>query len=113
MAQPGGGQGVVSESQHSQGRPGRLQHQRERLPIGGAYSISSGRRRGSVLRNPCRIRPDRCGHSVMDATLIVIDSAAELARARTLVERLWNSDVPTDIARLQAQARLIEAYEEN
>ena len=49
----------------------------------------------------------------MDATLIVIDSAAELARARALVERLWNSDVPTDIARLQAQARLIEAYEEN
>jgi HTH-type transcriptional regulator/antitoxin HigA len=48
----------------------------------------------------------------MDATLIVIDSAAELARARTLVERLWNSDAPTDVARLQAQARLIEAYEE-
>ena len=47
----------------------------------------------------------------MDATLIVIDSAAELARARALVDRLWDSDDPADIARLQAQARLIEAYE--
>jgi hypothetical protein len=41
----------------------------------------------------------------MDATLIVIDSDVELARARALVDRLWNS-------RLQAQARLIAAYEE-
>ena len=47
----------------------------------------------------------------MDATLIVIDSAAELARARALVERLWQSDDPADLARLHAQARLIEAYE--
>jgi HTH-type transcriptional regulator / antitoxin HigA len=49
----------------------------------------------------------------MDATLIVIDSAAELARARALVERLWDSDEPADVARLQAQARLIAAYEES
>src|SRR5258707_14182909 len=49
----------------------------------------------------------------MDATLIVIDSDAELARARTLVNRLWDSDDPADIARLQAQARLIAAYEES
>jgi HTH-type transcriptional regulator / antitoxin HigA len=49
----------------------------------------------------------------MDATLILIDSEAELARARALVERLWQSDRPTDIARLQAQARLIAAYEES
>lgn len=48
----------------------------------------------------------------MDATLILIDSAAELARARALVERLWNSDDPADIARLEAQAALIVAYEE-
>jgi HTH-type transcriptional regulator / antitoxin HigA len=48
----------------------------------------------------------------MDATLILIDSNAELARARALVERLWNSDDPADIARLGAQARLIAAYEE-
>ena len=49
----------------------------------------------------------------MDATLIVIDSAAELARARGLVDRLWDSDKPADVARLQAQARLIAAYEES
>jgi HTH-type transcriptional regulator / antitoxin HigA len=49
----------------------------------------------------------------MDATLILIDSAAELGRARALVERLWDSKDPADVARLQAQARLIEAYEES
>jgi HTH-type transcriptional regulator / antitoxin HigA len=48
----------------------------------------------------------------MDATLILIDSDRELARARALVDRLWNSDDPSDIARLEAQARLIVAYEE-
>jgi HTH-type transcriptional regulator / antitoxin HigA len=47
----------------------------------------------------------------MDATLILIDSAAELSRARALVDRLWDSNDPADVARLQAQARLIEAYE--
>jgi HTH-type transcriptional regulator/antitoxin HigA len=48
----------------------------------------------------------------MDATLILIDSEAELVRARALVDQLWASDEPADIARLQAQARLIEVYEE-
>lgn len=48
----------------------------------------------------------------MDVTLILIDSDAELARARALVDRLWQSDEPADVARLQAQARLIAAYEE-
>ena len=48
----------------------------------------------------------------MDATLIVIDSDAELARARALVDRLMASDNPADIARLQPQARLIAAYKE-
>jgi HTH-type transcriptional regulator/antitoxin HigA len=48
----------------------------------------------------------------MDATLILIDSDSELARARALVERLWVSDAPDDVARLEAQARLIAAYEE-
>ena len=48
----------------------------------------------------------------MDATLIVIDSAAELARAQALVERLMASDNAADLARLAAQARLIAAYEE-
>jgi hypothetical protein len=43
----------------------------------------------------------------MDATLILIDGDAELARARRLVDRLWQSDVPADIAGLTAQARLI------
>ena len=48
----------------------------------------------------------------MDATVILIDSDAELARARALVDRLWDSNEPADIARLEAQARLIAAYEE-
>jgi HTH-type transcriptional regulator/antitoxin HigA len=48
----------------------------------------------------------------MNATLIVIDSDAELARARGLVDKLMASDDPADIARLEAQARLIAAYEE-
>jgi len=48
----------------------------------------------------------------MDATLILIDSDAELLRARALVDLLWNSSDPTDVARLGAQARLIAAYEE-
>src|SRR5216110_1208874 len=49
----------------------------------------------------------------MDATLILIDSEVELARARALVDRLWQSNQPADIARLQAQARLIAAFEES
>jgi HTH-type transcriptional regulator/antitoxin HigA len=49
----------------------------------------------------------------MDATLIVIDSDAELARALALVDRLMGSDAPADVARLEAQARLIAAYEES
>jgi HTH-type transcriptional regulator/antitoxin HigA len=48
----------------------------------------------------------------MDATLILIDSDEELARARALVNRLMISDNPSDLARLQAQARLVAAYEE-
>jgi HTH-type transcriptional regulator / antitoxin HigA len=48
----------------------------------------------------------------MDATLVLIDGEAELARARALVDRLWDSNDPADIARLEAQARLIAAYEE-
>src|SRR5580704_202345 len=49
----------------------------------------------------------------MDANLILIDSTAELERARALVDRLWESHDPADIARLAAQARLIAAYEES
>jgi HTH-type transcriptional regulator/antitoxin HigA len=49
----------------------------------------------------------------MDATLIVIENDAELTRALALVDRLWTSDDPADIARLRAQAQLIAAYEES
>ena len=48
----------------------------------------------------------------MDATLILIDNDGELVRARKLVDKLWNSRDRADIARLEAQARLIAAYEE-
>jgi HTH-type transcriptional regulator/antitoxin HigA len=48
----------------------------------------------------------------MDATLIVIDSESELARARALVDDLMASDDPRETARLAAQARLIACYEE-
>ncbi len=48
----------------------------------------------------------------MNATLIVIDSDAELKRARSLVDELMASDNAADLARLEAQARLIAAYEE-
>jgi HTH-type transcriptional regulator/antitoxin HigA len=48
----------------------------------------------------------------MDATLIVIDSDAELTRAFKLLEKLLPSTDPADIARLAAQARLISAYEQ-
>jgi HTH-type transcriptional regulator/antitoxin HigA len=49
----------------------------------------------------------------MDATLVVIDSDVELARAHALVDRLMASDNPADLTRLEAQARLIAAYEES
>jgi HTH-type transcriptional regulator/antitoxin HigA len=48
----------------------------------------------------------------MDATLIIIDNDAELARAQDLVAQLMASNDPTDLARLEAQARLVAAYEE-
>jgi HTH-type transcriptional regulator/antitoxin HigA len=48
----------------------------------------------------------------MDATLIIIDSDAELARAHALVEKLMTSAKPSDVVRLRAQARLIAAYEQ-
>jgi HTH-type transcriptional regulator/antitoxin HigA len=49
----------------------------------------------------------------MDANLILIDDDTELARARALVETLWDSEAPADVARLRAQALLIAAYEES
>jgi HTH-type transcriptional regulator/antitoxin HigA len=49
---------------------------------------------------------------MMDTTLIVIDSDEELARAQGAIARLVGSDNPADQARLNAQARLVAAYEE-
>ena len=49
----------------------------------------------------------------MDATLVVIDSDTELARARALVDSLITSDNPDDIARLAAQARISRPSEVN
>ena len=48
----------------------------------------------------------------MKATLILIQSDAEYAQAKALVEKLMASNVPEDRARMTAQARLIEAYEQ-
>jgi HTH-type transcriptional regulator/antitoxin HigA len=48
----------------------------------------------------------------MDANLIVVDSDAELTRALKSIDRLMDAKTPADIARLQAQTRLIAAYEE-
>ncbi|MSO93941.1 MAG: XRE family transcriptional regulator [Rhodospirillales bacterium] len=47
----------------------------------------------------------------MKATLIVIQSNADHAQAKALLEKLTGSDDPGDRARMVAQARLIEAYE--
>ena len=47
----------------------------------------------------------------MKATLILIQSDAEHAKAKALAEKLMASNVPEDRARMTAQARLIEAYE--
>jgi HTH-type transcriptional regulator/antitoxin HigA len=48
---------------------------------------------------------------MMKATLIVIQNDADHAEAKALVARLMDSDDPAELARLAAQARLIEAYE--
>src|ERR1700680_261848 len=71
-------------------------------------------RRGSWQSGSLELMPSttKCGGGLMDATLILIDSDTELARARALVDRLWDFKDPVDIARLEAQARLIAAYEE-
>lgn len=49
----------------------------------------------------------------MDATLIVIDSDAELTRAMKRLDTLMGSDDPAKAAQAAAQARLIEAYEQS
>jgi HTH-type transcriptional regulator/antitoxin HigA len=47
----------------------------------------------------------------MKATLIVIENDADHAEAKALVEQLMGSNDPADLARMAAQARLVEAYE--
>jgi len=47
----------------------------------------------------------------MKATLIIIQSDADHAQAKALVEELIGSNAPEDRACMTAQARLIEAYE--
>jgi HTH-type transcriptional regulator / antitoxin HigA len=47
----------------------------------------------------------------MKATLIVIQNDADHAEAKKLIERLMDSNDPADLARMAAQARLVEAYE--
>jgi HTH-type transcriptional regulator/antitoxin HigA len=47
----------------------------------------------------------------MKATLIVIENDADHAEAKSLVEKLMGSSDPSDLARMTAQARLMEAYE--
>jgi HTH-type transcriptional regulator/antitoxin HigA len=47
----------------------------------------------------------------MKATLILIESDADHAQAKALVDKLMASESPSDHAKLTAQARLIEAYE--
>jgi len=48
----------------------------------------------------------------MDDPLIVINHKADLERAWNLIEELWVSGDAADLVRLEAQARLIAAYEE-
>jgi HTH-type transcriptional regulator/antitoxin HigA len=47
----------------------------------------------------------------MKATLFVVENDADLSQAKALLEKLMGSKDPTDLARMTAQARLIEAYE--
>jgi HTH-type transcriptional regulator/antitoxin HigA len=51
--------------------------------------------------------------SFLRCHVILIDSDAEFARARALVDQLRDSGDPTDVARLQAQARPNAAYEDS
>ena len=47
----------------------------------------------------------------MKATLIVIQNDADHAEAKVLVAKLMGSNDPADVARMAAQARLVESYE--
>jgi len=47
----------------------------------------------------------------MKATLIIIENDEDHAEAKALVEELMGSNDPANLARMTAQARLVEAYE--
>ena len=47
----------------------------------------------------------------MKATLVIIQNEADHAQAKALIESLAASDNPQDLARMAAQARLVEDYE--
>ena len=49
----------------------------------------------------------------MKTTLFVVENDADHAQAKALIEKLMGSTEPTDRARMTAQARLIEAYEQS
>jgi HTH-type transcriptional regulator/antitoxin HigA len=49
----------------------------------------------------------------MKANLIIIETDADHAEAKALASKLMASQEPDDILKLTAQARLIEAYENN
>jgi len=46
----------------------------------------------------------------MKATLFIIEDDQDHAQAKALIEKLMGSDAAADVARMAAQARLIEAY---
>ena len=48
----------------------------------------------------------------MDNALIMITNDDDFSRAWGLIEQLWNSNVATDLVRLESQAQLVAAYEE-
>jgi HTH-type transcriptional regulator / antitoxin HigA len=47
----------------------------------------------------------------MRATLFIVENDHDHAQAKALIEKLMGSDDAADLARMAAQARLIEAYE--
>src|SRR5882762_7477462 len=79
VAEPGRREAIASKGKHPQGRTRRVQHQGKRLSVDCNCELSGECSGDPLLWNTCGIRPDRCGDHLMDATLIVIDSDAELA----------------------------------
>src|SRR5688572_25982680 len=107
----GGREAGASAGQHPEGWSRRFQHQGERLPPDCPSAIRGRHSDDPVFRVASRVRQNQCGDRVMKATLILIQSDAEHAQAKALVEKLMGSKLPEDRARMTAQVRLIEAYE--